>query len=224
MTASASDADRSDDMEATANDLGVTAKTGRASRMAPAARKAQLIRSALSIFAERGIGEANHTAIAQYAGVAVPTTFHYFASKDEIVHAVLAEVSRFLLRDLLAGHDNNDVPAPQVVETILLAFCDSIDSEPDYVRVWLEWSVSVRGALWESYLVFYKGALAGIRKILKRGVQQGDIRGDLNLDDCARVIVGIAHMVAQMKFSGASRKQVERTVHSLVTGYLSQSV
>ena len=99
-------------MDATATSEIIDQKPRRASRMAPAARKAQLIKSALRIFAERGIGEASHTAIAQQAGVAVPTTFHYFGTKDEIVEATLAEVSRFLLDDLLAGNDNPTVAAP----------------------------------------------------------------------------------------------------------------
>ena len=209
-------------MDATATSEINDQKPRRASRMAPAARKAQLIKSALRIFAERGIGEASHTAIAQQAGVAVPTTFHYFCTKDEIVEATLAEVSRFLLDDLLAGNDNRTVAAPAALENILLAFRDSIDTDPDYVRVWLEWSVSVRGRLWESYLDFYQGARAGIKKVLRRGVREGGVRSDINLDDGARVVVGIAHMVAQMKFSGASNKQVERTVHSLISGYLAQ--
>jgi len=101
-----------------------------------------------------------------------------------------------------------------------MSFCDSIDTAPDYVRVWLEWSVSVRDGLWDRYLDFYRNANKGIGKIIKRGVREQSIRKNINVDDAARVIVGLAHMVAQMKFSGASRKQVARTVNSLVTGYL----
>ncbi len=188
--------------------------------MDPALRRAQLLKAALKVFADHGIGAANHTAIATAAGVAVPTMFHYFATKEEIVDAALAEVSRFLLDELLAGNDDASVPATAAVRSILLAFCDSIDSEPDYARVWLEWSVSVREGLWDRYLVFHRGAIKGIRNVLKRGLREGSIRKDVNIDDAARVVVGLAHMVAQMKFSGASRKQVARTVSSLVNGYL----
>ncbi len=188
--------------------------------MAPAARRAHLARAALAIFASRGIGEASHTAVAAAAGVAVPTAFHYFASKERLVEAVLSEVSRYLLEDLLAGNDDPAVPAPSSIESVLMAFCDSIDSDPDYARVWLEWSVSIREGLWDGYLAFHRAALAGIRRILERGVREGTIRREIDRDDAARVIVGLAHMVAQMKFSGASREQVVRTVHSLVGGFL----
>ena len=188
--------------------------------MAPAQRRAQLIKAALHVFAEQGIGAASHTAIAAAAEVAVPTTFHYFATKEEIVEATLSELSRYLLDDLLAANDDVETAAPKAVQNVLMAFCDSIDNNPDYARVWLEWSVSVRDGLWESYLEFYRDANRGIKKILKRGVRERSIRQGVNVDDAARVIVGLAHMVAQMKFSGASRKQIARTVSSLITGYL----
>jgi TetR/AcrR family transcriptional regulator, hemagglutinin/protease regulatory protein len=188
--------------------------------MAPTERRAGLIKATLRTIAKQGIGETSHSAVAREAGVAVPTMFHYFATKEILIEATLSEVSRFLLEELLAANDNKDSSAPDSIECVLIAFCDSIDNEPDYARAWLEWSVSIRDTLWGSYLEFYKDAQNGIRRILKRGVREGSIRDDVNLDDASRVIVGLAHMVVQMKFSGASRAQVTRTVGSLVTGYL----
>ncbi len=188
--------------------------------MSPAARRAHLIKAALRTFAQFGIGEASHSSIAREAGVAVPTAFHYFGTKELLIDAALAEVSRFLLDELLAGNDDAAMNASDTIESVLMAFADSIDSDPDYAKVWLEWSVSIRDGLWDSYLEFHRSALAGIRKILRRGVREKSVRSDINLNDASRVIVGLAHMVAQMKFSGASRKQITKTVNSLVTGYL----
>ncbi len=188
--------------------------------MDPHERRAQLINSALRTFAARGIGEASHSAIAREAGVAVPTAFHYFESKEALVAAVLGEVSRFLLDDLLAGNDNPTESAPNVITNIHMSFCDAIESHPDYIRVWLEWSVSIRDGLWDSYLEFYRGALAGTRKVLERGQREGTIRADIDIDDASRVIVALAHMTVQMKFSGATREQVDHTLRSLMQGYL----
>jgi TetR/AcrR family hemagglutinin/protease transcriptional regulator len=188
--------------------------------MSPAARREQLVQAALRTFALLGIGEASHTALAAEAGVAVPTTFHYFPSRQALTDAVLEEVSRFLIEDLLESNTDESVSAPQSIEAILLAFCDSIDTNPDYARVWLQWSVSIRSDLWQSYLVFYNRATSGIRRILERGIGESSITNDLDIDDAARVIVGLAHMVAHMKFSGSSRARVVRTVHSLAQGYM----
>ncbi|MFT4585265.1 MAG: TetR/AcrR family hemagglutinin/protease transcriptional regulator [Gammaproteobacteria bacterium] len=188
--------------------------------MSPDARRRQLIQAALATFAARGIGETNHTALALEAGVAVPTVFHYFSTKDDVIDAVLKEVSRFLLDDLLAENDQPDVAAPTAVEQVLMSFCDAIDTHGHYIRVWLEWSVSIRDGLWPSYLEFYSSARSGIRKILERGIAESSIRYDIEIDDAARVIVALAHMIVQMKFSGSSREQIVQTVHTLLGSYL----
>lgn len=192
----------------------------RAPRMAPDARREQLLQAAVRLIASKGIGEAKHSDLAHAAGVAVPTTFHYFPTKGELIGATLAEVSRFLLEDIVAPNFARTDAAPSVIEGILMAFCDAIDSHPDHVKVWLEWSVSIRAGLWDSYLVFYRQALAAIGALVRRGQQQGDVEPVLDEEDAARVIVGLAHMIVQMKFSGSTREQVVHTVHSLVCGYL----
>ena len=198
-----------------------TGSPSRASRMSPEARRTHLVEIALKVFAQQGISAANHSIVAREAGVAVPTMFHYFATKEILIDEVLCEISRYFLKELLSGNDNAKIRAPESIEAILLSFADSIDSKPDYARVWMEWSTSIRGGLWDSYLVFHRDAISGIRKVLKRGVREKSIRKTLNVVDAARVIVGLAHMVAQMKFSGATHKQISQTVHSLVSGYLS---
>ena len=72
----------------------------------------------------------------------------------------------------------------------------------------------------EEALNFYRKALDGIGRLLARGAAEGSIAQHLNRDDAARVIVGLAHMIVQMRLSGSSREQVVQTVHSLVQGYL----
>jgi TetR/AcrR family hemagglutinin/protease transcriptional regulator len=188
--------------------------------MSPTARREQLMQAALALCARRGLGSARHSDLAEAAGVAVPTTFHYFPTKTDLVNAVIGEVHRFLLEDIVAPHTASNAPAPVIIERTLTTFCDAIDSHPDHIRVWLEWSVSVREGLWESYLGFYRASLEAIGHLIARGQERGEIRVDLDVDDAARVIVGLAHMIVQMKFSGSSREQVAHTVHSLVQGYL----
>ncbi|RVQ66352.1 TetR/AcrR family transcriptional regulator [Croceicoccus ponticola] len=193
----------------------------RASRMSPQDRREYLIQSAIRTFADRGIGETSHSALARDARIALPTMFHYFPTRSDIVKAALDEVMRFLLEDLLRGHAGPERAAPLAIEAILMAFCDAIDTYDHYVRVWLEWSVSIRGDLWKSYLVFYERAREGHRQILERGIREGSVRPDIVIDDATRIIVGLAHVIVQMKYSGSSREQVTRTVHSLAIEYLS---
>ena len=52
-------------------------------------RREELLRAALRVIDERGVGGATHRAIAQEAGVPVATTTYYFASIDELLEAAL---------------------------------------------------------------------------------------------------------------------------------------
>ena len=188
--------------------------------MAPDARREHLLRAAIRVFAAKGIGDARHTDVAHEAGVAVPTTFHYYPTKADLQSAVLNQVSRFLLEDIVAPQLAIAASAPELIENILMTFCDAIDANPDHIRVWLEWSVSIRDGLWDSYLVFYRKALTIIGALIARGQAEGAIKPHIDTEDAARVLVGLAHMIVQMKFAGSTRTQVIHTVHSLVQGYL----
>lgn len=198
------------------------APRARAPRMAPDARREQILQCALRCFSARGIGATRHSDIAQAAGVALPTVFHYFPQREDLVDAVLAEIARFLLVEIAdaGGARGTAGAATEAIADVLLRFDAAIDSHPDYVRVWLEWSVAIRDGLWQSYLAFYRGALDVIAEMLARGRAAGELDPVLDIADAARVIVGLAHMIVQMRLSGASREQVTRTVHSLVAGYL----
>ena len=132
--------------------------------------------------------------------------------RADLQGAALAEVKRFLLQEIVEPYLESDVPAPDSINRILMTFCDAIESHPHHVRLWLEWSVSIRKGLWDPYLVFYRAALDAIGRILARGTREGSLATSLDLEDAARVVVGLAHMIVQMRFSGSDRDQVVHTV------------
>jgi len=195
-------------------------KAPRAARLSPDARRQQLLGHALEVFASKGLSAARHTDLASAAGVSLPTTLHYFPSREVLVNLVLAEVSRFLLEDILATQAKQHRAATDAIAAVLLGFDDAIETHPHHVRIWLEWSVAVRGELWPPYLEFYAGALRGVGQLIARGKRQGAIARSVDGKDASRVIVSLAHMIVQMKFAGSTRAQIAHTVQSLVLGYL----
>lgn len=192
----------------------------RAARMHPDARRELILAAAIRVYARRGLGDTRHSDVAKEAGLAVSTAFHYFPTKTDLLSAVLDEIARFLLKDVVASHASAKDAAPVVIERILMTFCDTMDSHPDHVRVWLEWSVSVRGEAWAAFKTFYQHSVESMARLVRRGKQEGSVEPELRVRDAARVIVGLAHMIVQMKLSGSPRREIEHTVHSLVHGYL----
>jgi len=188
-------------------------------RLAPDVRRAQLMECALRVFARRGLGEARHAEIAEEAGVAVPTVFFYFPTREALVDSVLQEVDRFLIDMALEVHAS-DKSADEVMLDHIIAFTNSVDSHPDHARVWLDWSTAIREVVWPRYLDFQDRIFEIITATLQRGQVQGDISRQFDAADQARLLVGSAHMLAQMKFAGQPREKLEQFFRTLVGAVL----
>lgn len=192
----------------------------RARRMSAEARHQQILTAAIDVFAEEGVVNAKHTDVARKAGVAIPTVFHYFPTLESLQEAVLKEIHHHFLHELILVQLGSDKPAYERVEDLLLSFRQSIETNRGYVTVWLEWSGFTRGFTWELYLDFYKEASGAIRKLLLEGKKDNSISSEINAMDASRVIMGMAHTIAHMRFSGSSQRVIQKTVHSLVMSYL----
>lgn len=188
--------------------------------MHPDARRELIILAAVRVFAERGLGDTRHSDVASEAALAVSTMFHYFPTKRDLQGAVLDEVARFLIKEIVEPHAASRDPSPALIEGILMSFCDAMDSHPHHVRVWLEWSVSMREGTWQRFQTFYRNSVKLMAELVRRGQREGSVEPKLRTRDAARVIVGLAHMIVQMKLSGSPRREIVHTVHSLVHGYL----
>jgi TetR/AcrR family hemagglutinin/protease transcriptional regulator len=193
-------------------------KRARARRLDPAERRPQLLQCAIRVFARRGLGGAHHAEIAREARVSVPTVFFYFPTREALVMAVLDEVARFLTEMTVRIHSSAG-PAPQLVLAHAQAFADSVETHPDYARVWLDWSTAIREEIWPHYLQFQEKIVAIIADTIRRW-RLGRAIIDDEADDDARLIVGSAHMIAQMKFTRCPPDKVDRFLRTLVRSTL----
>ena len=191
----------------------------RARRLLPTERRAQLLTCALRIFARRGLGEARHGEIAKEARVSVPTVFFYFPTRNELVNAVLDEVERFYL-ELAEQVHGRDLPAPQILLQHAITFAASVDTHPDYARVWLDWSTAIRDEVWPRYLDFQGKLVQILEKTIRRGQRTGTVAADVDPEDAALLGFSAAHMLAQMKFLRRAPEKVERFMRAVVRSVL----
>ncbi|HJZ46712.1 MAG TPA: helix-turn-helix domain-containing protein [Roseiflexaceae bacterium] len=87
--------------------------------MAPRDKRETILQAALELIAERGFHDAPMSLVAQRAGVSAGIIYHYFASKDDLIHALYQQVEADLSRALLVG-------SPQ-----------SLPLEQAFTRIWL---------------------------------------------------------------------------------------
>jgi AcrR family transcriptional regulator len=97
-------------------------------------RRSELLDVALGLFAERGFGATTIADISTAAGTAHGLVYHYFRSKDELLHAVL-ERNSFLpsLRQLLVI--GPDQPATEVLPRIATGFSSMIAERADFMSL-----------------------------------------------------------------------------------------
>ena len=192
----------------------------RARRLAPEERRVQIVRSAIRVFARRGIGHTNHSAVAVEAGVSLPAIFVYFPTHEELGACVLDEVARFLLDEIIRPLHRRPGPVVPVIEQTYMAFLEAIDSHSDHVRVWLDWSTAVRDTTWPRYLAFHEAACSVFRRSIERGKAQGELRADLDTSETALVLISFGHMIAHMKLVGTPRETIAGTLHALIERYI----
>ncbi len=177
----------------------------------------------MRVFARRGLGAARHAEIAKEAGVSVPAVFFYFPNREELVMAVLGEVDRFLMEMAEQIHAS-ERPAPEILLEHARAFAASVDTHPDYARVWLDWSTAIREEIWPKYLDFQERIVAIISGTIRRWQKERGVASDVDIEDDARLMVGSAHMVAQMKFTRVPPEKLDHFLHTLVSAALGDRV
>ncbi len=190
-------------------------------RLSPGARRAQLLECALRAFAQDGLSRAGHARVAELAGVSVPTVFHYFPTREALVDAVLEEIEHYftsLAEDVHGGGES----VRDVLVRHGLAFLESVDTHPDHIRVWLDWSTAIRDHVWPRYLAFQERLVGIVADTIESGRRDGKTPLKVDPDSAARLFVGNAHMAALMKFAPHTGLDLQNHVRQAVATLLAK--
>lgn len=188
-------------------------------RLSPEARREQLIACAIKSFAAHGLVAGNHAMVAAVAQVSVPTVFFYFNTREALVDAVLAEVERFYMTNWAAAGDASR-PAAETLMLVSRQMTGTLETHPDYARLMMEWSVSVRSDIWPRYLRLYRRMNRMLSKVIERGQREGSFRPDLDPDDEAAILHAGSTALIQMMETGASAARLDRFQRSMIQSVL----
>ncbi len=189
----------------------------RRTRLAPEQRTAQLLDSAIKVFARTGLASGVHAQVATEAEVAVSTVFIYFPTREALVDAVITEIDRYLA-DLVANIAKTEQPAVDKLMAILHEFSVTVDTAPHYIKIWLNWSTDVDDATWARYVEFQDRIIGAFSDIIAMGIAAGEIVKDVNPLLGGHLVMSGGHMLAQMKFRGRTQAEVDEFAHVLVRG------
>lgn len=153
-------------------------------------RYAEILDAAASVFAEKGYHGASTKDIADRLGIRQGSLYYYFPSKEVALEEVcLIGVDGFVSR--LKAIIDQDLPHEDRVRRAIANHLEPLASKPNYVRVFLKerqhldgerrQKVSRRSAEYERLF----------EEMLREGVTDGAIRGDL---DCRLAVLAILGM------------------------------
>ena len=143
-------------------------------------KRKQILRAAVTVFAERGFHRTRVSDIAKEAGVAYGLIYHYFESKDDVLNSVFEEnwaVFVKVLRDIASDAVKR---APERLAAISDLLIGALRLEPALVQVIIqEISRSDRFVL-PGKVVAFEEAFAVVQGIIEEGQSRGEIRKEVD--------------------------------------------
>lgn len=175
------------------------------SRLNPNARQQHLLLMAIQAYARLGVERAGHGDVAKLAHVSTATVFNYFPSRDALTKRVFLHV-----RDVFMTMFDNLQSQPvmskyDLIHLVAHYFDRVIDENPDVIKVFLNWSAAFSDKVRPTYLELQEDILDRLTQLLDGQYQD------------ARIILGSAHIYAQMKFDRSSPESLERLTERIAT-------
>ena len=139
----------------------------------PEERKAELIAAARALFDEKGVGATRVSDIVRRVGVAQGVFYYYFASRQEMVRAVEAEVSEEVNAKIVAILQS-DTPLCEKIAQMIELVLDLVDQFLGDEETALPAKKTMGGNT-----VFTAQCVAQIKDALKRLVEEGAKTGQV---------------------------------------------
>jgi len=165
-------------------------------------KRESIIRAAIEVFSYKDFKTASISEIAQKAGVADGTIYHYFKNKEDLFFSIPIEKTNEF-RSQLELHLEGISGAFNRIRKFVWYFLYYIKTNPEYGRIlMLDMRVSKSFVQTETY-VFLKQSVSLVMDILIEGQNEGVIRKDTDIYILRHLILGtLEHMVTRWLLKG----------------------
>lgn len=154
-------------------------------------RRKEIVEATMGLTAELGIKRVSTQAIADKVGIAQPTIFRHFKTRDDIFAAVIGWIAENLTKAILAGTNPEDSPNEQLKKLLQnqLSFINKHRAVPKVLfsdLLHLE-SAKLKTLLQE----LMNGYIKRVTELLEQGKKSGIFREELDADQTARYIAAL---------------------------------
>lgn len=145
--------------------------------IAQADKRKRILDAAIRVFAEHGYHGARVGDIAEDAGVAHGLLYHYFASKDDVLHTIFLENWGALIARFRAVEESRE-PAPAKLDAIAKILLRTWRNDPALVTVMVR--EVARSQQLQDRVDEVREAFAIVQRVIEEGQAAGDLRRDVD--------------------------------------------
>lgn len=164
--------------------------------------RAAILQLAARLFATKGFDGTSFADIAEAAGLTRPAVYHYFASKDDMLAALVAETSESAAEKLAAIHRDETLDSTAQLREITAALVTERLESPEQFRMLERSEDSLPEPVGRQHRAARRAVLAQVMGVLREGILSGEFRScDERLG--ALSVLGMCNWVAWWYRPGA---------------------
>ena len=163
-------------------------------RAAAVDKRRVILAAAVRVFARQGFHTCRVSDIADEADVAYGLVYHYFKSKDQILHTLFLERWDVLLR-AIAEVDARPDTAEDKLRAVAGFILESYAHDPELMQVIIVEVTRAASTFGRTHLAKIREAYDGIAAIVGQAQQAGEMRTDVDPDFAAQVFWGAIEQV-----------------------------
>ena len=165
----------------------------RAKKVKAVERKKQLLQTAITLTAKKGVGQVGHNDLAKVEKISTATVFAYFSNRDELNREILDAVGDFVLSSLNDDHLGS-FKAEDKVKKLAVMTIDTIHNNLDYAKIWVMWSSQFDTNIRNHFKIYESQFVDQLSNLLKQALN--NTLSDEQISDRAQVMLASsAHLV-----------------------------
>jgi len=192
-------------------------------RLSAKERKKVVLRSAIAAFGKSNYRATRMSDIAAEAGVSEAMLYKHFASKKIMFLSILENVSRRTSNTIEKGLEE-EPDALRLLRRLLITYYNQIREHPTLLKLHFQ-AVSeiddeeIGGRIKKDHEVY----VSSIKELIRKGVEQGTVRKDIEIDPIAWLFNGIGIVISMMVLlsregeirEGIANKMIDHLIESI---------
>ena len=189
-------------------------------RLSAAERKKQILKCAVRVFARSNYYNTRMVDIAKEAGISEAMVYKHFSSKKEIFLALLRHMSETIITSW-EKESVSTMAAPEKIRAGLSDYYCRMIKHPDELKVHF---LAVSGIddrdIFTRLRDDHQSYVGFITRIVQDGIDQGEIRRDVDAGALGFAFNGLGIMMNMMQLLGFDREFDEKTLESILDHFV----